>query len=145
MIDKHRSIKKTLYFENFQNQTRRLLVHIHGDGAALLLQGAAQGGGEGERQGVQRVKAVSCQLSWHHLHDRGGASHSLLWASSMRSTHICNGKIINFQITATIVRIVRKYVHIHALEILLNNGISFLKDCQENAGCFLDEVSFHYQ
>ena len=41
---------------------------------------------------------------------------------------------------------VRKYVHIHAMEILLDNaGISFLKDCQENAGCFLDEVSFHYQ
>ena len=72
---------------------RRLFVHIHGDGAALLLQGSAQGGGEGERQGVQRVAALSCQLPWHHLHDRGGASQSLLWASSIRkSKHICTGK-----------------------------------------------------
>ena len=85
------------YFQNFQNQTRRLLVHIHGDGAALLLQGAAQGGGEGERQGVQRVTAVSCQLPWHHLHGGGGASQSLLWASSIRkSARICKGKNYQF-------------------------------------------------
>ena len=85
----------------------RLLVHIHWDGAALLFQGAAQGGGEGERQGVQRVEAVSCQLPWHHLHDRGGASQSLLWASSIRKSTQCGlhtsvkEKIINFQIRAT--------------------------------------------
>ena len=86
------------YFLNFRNEMRRLLVHIHGDGAALLLQGAAQGGGEGERQGVQRVKAVSCQLPWHHLHDGGGASQSLLWASSIRkSRHICREKLSTFK------------------------------------------------
>ena len=100
-------IKNIVVKKNFPNQMGRLLVHIHGDGAALLLQGSAQGGGEGERQGVQRVAALSCQLPWHHLHDGGGASQSLLRASSIRKSTQCGlhtsvkQKIINFQITAT--------------------------------------------
>ena len=97
-------IKNIVVKKNFPNQMGRLLVHIHGDGAALLLQRAAQGGGQGGHQGVQRVAALSCQLPWHHLHDRGGASQSLLWASSIRkstlcglhSPHICKGKNYQF-------------------------------------------------
>ena len=61
----------------------RLLVHVHGDGAALLFQRDSQLERQaGRRDAVaQRVKAVSCKLSWHHHHVGGGTSQALLWTS----------------------------------------------------------------
>ena len=61
----------------------RLLVHVHGDGAALLFQGDSQLELQaGRRDAVaQRVKAVSCKLSWHHHHAGGGTGQSVLRTS----------------------------------------------------------------
>ena len=55
----------------------RLLIHVHGHGAALLLQGNSHL----ERQvaDLQRVQAVSRQLPWDCQHCGGGASQPLLW------------------------------------------------------------------
>ena len=55
----------------------RLLIHVHGHGAALLLQGNSHL----ERQvaDLQRVQAVSRQLPWDCQHGGGGASQPLLW------------------------------------------------------------------
>ena len=61
----------------------RLLVHVHGDGAALLFQGDSHLARQAGRRDVvaQCVKAVSCKLSWHHHHVGGGTSQALLWTS----------------------------------------------------------------
>ena len=52
-------IKNIVVKKNFPNQMGRLLVHIHGDGAALLLQGDAHVEPQAGRSHIQRVKTLS--------------------------------------------------------------------------------------